>query len=86
MISMTAQILRVLLFVYLILIYAVSLLFLSRRKMSPTAYVLWGILALLLPAIGPFFLIAYRPGERKGSIRGSKGKKLSRRYRKSELT
>ncbi len=38
-------------------------LFLRTRHLSTTAYIAWGLLALLLPAIGPFLVIALRPGQ-----------------------
>ena len=43
-----------------------------------------GVFALLLPAFGPFFLIAYRPGERRRAIRGYKGRKAAKRFRSSK--
>jgi hypothetical protein len=60
---MYAVIMRLSLIVFLVAIYLVSLSYLSRRKMSGPGYVFWGIFALLLPAFGPFFVIAYRPGK-----------------------
>jgi len=48
---------------FLIAIFLVSISYLRRRKMSAWAYAFWGMFALLLPAFGPFFVIAYRPGE-----------------------
>jgi len=63
MISMNADAVRVLLVVFLVAIYLVSISYLRRRKMSKLAYAFWGTFALLLPAFGPFFVIAYRPGE-----------------------
>jgi hypothetical protein len=63
MISMNAEALILLLVAFLVTIYLVAVFYLSRRSMSKLAYVFWGIFALLLPAFGPFFVIAYRPGE-----------------------
>jgi hypothetical protein len=83
---MTPQMLRVILFLFLAVIYLASLLYLGRRKMPVVAYIFWGIFALLLPAIGPFFVIAYRPGERRRGVRGSTSKKTLHKFWKSELT
>jgi hypothetical protein len=37
-------------------------LFLRRRELSFMAYVGWGLLAILLPFIGPYLVIAARTG------------------------
>jgi len=80
MISMSPHVLRVILFLFLAVIYLAALIFLGCRKMALAAYIFWGIFALLLPAIGPFFVIAYRPGERRRSVRGSNSKKISHKF------
>ncbi|MBN1452077.1 MAG: hypothetical protein JW963_13760 [Anaerolineales bacterium] len=61
--AMNADALRVLLVIFLLAIYLVSISYLRRRKMSKLSYAFWGTFALLLPAFGPFFVIAYRPGD-----------------------
>jgi len=63
MIAMNAEALRTLLLFFLVMIFLVSVLHLRQRKMSFLVYAFWGTFALLLPAFGPFFVIAYRPGE-----------------------
>ena len=63
MTSMNAVIMRMSLIAFLVVIYLVSLSYVSRRKMAKPAYAFWGIFALLLPAFGPFFVITYRPGK-----------------------
>jgi len=60
---MNAETLRTLLIIFFVAMFLVSISYLQRRKMSCWAYALWGMFALLLPAFGPFFVIAYRPGE-----------------------
>ena len=37
--------------------------YLRQRKLSTTAFLLWGLLALLLPVLGPYLVIASRPGD-----------------------
>ena len=59
---MTAEALRILLSIYLIAAFALSLAYLRRRRLTLRAFALWSLLALLLPAFGPFFLVAFRPG------------------------
>jgi len=76
---MNADVLRFLLGFFLLAIFLLSMSFLSRRKMSWWAYAFWGTFALLLPALGPFFVIAYRPGEVAPRKRGRQKSALKRR-------
>jgi hypothetical protein len=77
---MNADALRVLLIIFLVAIFLVSVSYLRRRKMSKLAYAFWGTFALLLPAFGPFFVIAYRPGESVHRKRSRQRSSLKRRY------
>jgi uncharacterized membrane protein YfcA len=52
----------ILLITILTLIF-MAMTYLRQRKLSWTGYCFWGILAVLLPVIGPFLVIAFRPGE-----------------------
>ena len=77
-ISMNADALRVILVTFLVAIYLLAVSYLRRRKLSNLAYAFWGTFALLLPAFGPFFVIAYRPGElvsRKRSRHGTRAER-----------
>jgi peptidoglycan/LPS O-acetylase OafA/YrhL len=60
---MNANSLKILLLFFFISMYLITLSYLRQRKMKPVAYAVWGTFALLLPGFGPFFVIAYRPGE-----------------------
>ena len=40
-----------------------AVLFLRRRHLTLFEYIGWGLLALLLPILGPYLVIAYRPGQ-----------------------
>jgi hypothetical protein len=41
--------------------------FLRRRELTTWEYLLWGVLVLVLPILGPYLAIVVRPGEvRKG--------------------
>ena len=82
---MNVETLCLLLVIFFVVIFLMSILYLQHRKMSAWAYAFWGAFALLLPAFGPFFVIAYRPGERRRTVRGYKGKKAAKRIRKPEL-
>jgi hypothetical protein len=68
--SMNADFLLSLLIFFFATIYLLSVSFLWQRKMSAWAYAFWGMFALLLPAFGPFFVIAYRPGKMVSRKRG----------------
>ena len=57
-----ADSMRTLLFVCLIGMLLIAVLYLRQRKMSTLAYMLWGLLALFLPILGPYIVIAARPG------------------------
>ena len=76
---MNAETLRTLLIVFFVTIFFVSISYLQRRKMSFWAYAFWGTFALLLPALGPFFVIAYRPGELEPRKRSRQKSVLKRR-------
>jgi len=80
MISMNADILRIVLIAFLLAIYLLAVSYLSRRKMAKPAYAFWGIFALLLPAFGPFFVIAYRPGKSTHRKRCRQKSGSERRY------
>lgn len=60
---MTVEHLRWLLVLCLIAMYLLAMLYLRRRKLAPGWYIFWGLLALSLPALGPFLVILARPGE-----------------------
>jgi hypothetical protein len=49
-----------------------AVLFLRTRRMTLTSYITWGLLALLLPLLGPFLVILSRPGERIHRLRKRK--------------
>ena len=75
---MNAETLHSLLLFFLVTIFLVSVFYLRQRKMSAWAYAFWGMFALLLPAFGPFFVIAYRPGELVSRKRGGRKSRLKR--------
>ncbi|MBN2046151.1 MAG: hypothetical protein JW757_14100 [Anaerolineales bacterium] len=58
----TAEVLRFLLFADLFGMLMLAILFLRQRQLSTLGYVCWGIFALLVPVVGPYVVIAYRPG------------------------
>ena len=58
-----ADTLRLMLFACLFGMVMVAVLYLRQRKLSTLAYFLWGLLALILPVLGPYLVITLRPGE-----------------------
>jgi hypothetical protein len=79
MTGMNADALRVLLVIFLVAMDLLAILYLGHRKMSKLAYAFWGAFALLLPAFGPFFVIAHRPGEKVARKRSRQKSALKRR-------
>jgi hypothetical protein len=70
---MVVLILRTLLVVYVLAAFVLAICYLRYRRCSPVEFALWGGLAFFLPVIGPFFVIAARPGPKKRSRRIRKG-------------
>lgn len=60
---MASTILRYLLLMDIVILAGVALFYLSRKKMDVSEYIAWGLLALVLPLLGPFLVIILRPGE-----------------------
>jgi membrane-bound metal-dependent hydrolase YbcI (DUF457 family) len=61
---MAASIIKSILEVFLVTMATLALLYLRTRRLSFASYALWGLLAIMLPALGPFLVIAARPGRR----------------------
>jgi len=55
--------LRIIMFACLFGMVLIAVLYLRQRKLSTMVYLLWGLLALILPVVGPYLVIASRPGE-----------------------
>jgi len=58
----TAGVVRTLLIVDIVGMALLSFLYLRQRQMSRLAFLCWGLLALLVPVLGPLMVIALRPG------------------------
>lgn len=61
------DVLRTLLVLDIVGSAVLAVIYLSRRPLSAYAFFAWGLLAVLLPVIGPFVVIAARPGTRRPS-------------------
>jgi len=61
---LNAETMRFLLMGSLIGMAYLGVFFLRGRRMAWWSYTLWGLLTVLLPAIGPFLVILLKPGNR----------------------
>lgn len=59
---MTTSILRGLLIADIVLMALLAFLYLGQRRLEWRHYCFWGMLALLVPILGPFLVIHNRPG------------------------
>ncbi len=66
---MEQQILRLMLATYLVAAFIASIKYLRYRGCSTLEFTLWATLAFSLPILGPFFVIAARPGPKKRTQR-----------------
>lgn len=57
------DVMRVLLVICLVAMAILAVFYLRQRKLSVKAYIGWGLLAILVPLLGPFLVIYYQPGE-----------------------
>jgi hypothetical protein len=55
---------RLILLLCLLGMELLAAMYLSQRRMPFLAYLGWGLLAVLLPVVGPFYVILRRPGRR----------------------
>ncbi len=67
--NITAETMRVLLIGCIAGMALLAAFYLRRREMSPGVYLAWGLLALLLPLLGPFLVILNHPGHLRPSLR-----------------
>ena len=58
---MTVETMRLLLVGCLLGLYILAMFDLRRRSLTLVQFAAWGLLALLVPALGPFLVIVSRP-------------------------
>lgn len=63
--TMTQTNVLVLLAIYTVSAFVLALFYMRHRRLTRAEFALWGMLALLVPVFGPFFVIAARLGPRK---------------------
>jgi hypothetical protein len=60
---------RLLLLMCMLSMLMVAALYLRQRKLTIFEYTFWGLAAILIPIIGPFFVIWLRPGNQRVQTR-----------------
>jgi hypothetical protein len=63
--SPAAHLMRMLLVGNLLAMLFLAAFFLRSRKLSTQAYLGWGVVAILLPVLGPFLVIWMSPGKKR---------------------
>jgi hypothetical protein len=61
---LSSDLMRALLVICVLGMALLAALYLRRREMTIAEYIGWGLLAVLLPLLGPFLVILYRPGKK----------------------
>jgi hypothetical protein len=70
------NVLRIAVGIFIITMAFLGLSYLRRRELETWEYIAWGILVVVVPVLGPFIVIASRPGVmRKALVGGKKVKK-----------
>jgi hypothetical protein len=62
----SSELMRAWLYICLFTMALVAAFYLRRRSLSTLEYILWGLLVVMLPALGPYIVIAARPGQMRG--------------------
>ena len=68
---LSADVMRILLVLSALGMSLLAIYYMRRRELKLEAYIGWGLLAVLVPFLGPFLVILYRPGRPARSIRPS---------------
>jgi hypothetical protein len=59
---MSPDLMRLLLLICMLSMVVVAAFYLRQRKLNILEYAFWGLAAILVPILGPFFVIWLRPG------------------------
>jgi len=76
---LSAFVMRMLLALCLLGTAVLAVLYLRQRRMSRAAYLAWGLLAILLPLVGPFVVMTRQPGRRRIPVARGKPRRRHRR-------
>ena len=69
---LTRETMRLIILICLVGMALLAVLYLRTRRMTLVSYISWGLLALLVPLLGPFLVILSQPGERIHRLRKRK--------------
>jgi hypothetical protein len=58
-----AVVLKAVLVITILAMAFLAVFYLRRRQLSWAAYCFWGMVAIVLPVLGPFLVIVSRPGK-----------------------
>jgi hypothetical protein len=58
-----AVVLKAVLIITILAMAFLAVFYLRRRQLSWAAYCFWGLVAIILPVLGPFLVIVSRPGK-----------------------
>ena len=61
--QISPDLMRSLLFICTLTMVILAVFYLRQRKLTHQAYILWGLVAILIPIIGPFIVIWMKPGK-----------------------
>ncbi len=59
------DVLRIMLMVCIAGMFALAMVYLVQRRLAWHQYLGWGLVALIFPVLGPFLVIANRPGVKR---------------------
>lgn len=59
----TPKIISLLLVIDIVMLALFALFYLAQRRMNWIAYIGWGMVAIIIPVLGPFLVISNHPGE-----------------------
>ena len=63
--QLSPDLMRSLLLICMLTMVILAVFFLRQRKLTHLDYVFWGLIAILIPIIGPFVVIWMKPGEQQ---------------------
>ena len=76
------DVLRIMLMVCIAGMFTLAVIYLVQRRLAWHQYLGWGLVALIFPILGPFLVIANRPGVRRA--RPMARKVLARELRQTQ--
>jgi len=68
--QITPDLMRLSLLMCMLSMVILAVFYLRQRRLAPFAYALWGLAAILIPVVGPFFVIWMKPGGQQIQAQG----------------